>query len=145
MSNSSLVSRPCTNAALSTSSTCSRSARDARRRPRPAAAAAMSSPGFAVTGASPMQGKRSAVALWWPSLQAPRRERVVVRGGIELPTFRLSGGFASPGQSTTVQLTGLYDVLALLGVQDRPHVSRAVVSADFRAAFLTLGDLPGCA
>ena len=30
-SNSSLVSRPCTNAALSTSITCSRSARDARR------------------------------------------------------------------------------------------------------------------
>ena len=54
--------------------------------------------------------------------------QMVVRGRIELPTFRFSGGFASPGASTTVQLTGSYDVLGLAGVQDRPHVSRAVVS-----------------
>jgi hypothetical protein len=33
----------------------------------------------------------SAVVLKWPSLQAPRRERLVVRGWIELPTFRFSG------------------------------------------------------
>jgi hypothetical protein len=32
--------------------------------------------------------------------------RVVVRGRIELPTFRFSGGFLGPSPSTTVQLTG---------------------------------------
>jgi hypothetical protein len=47
---------------------------------------------------------------------------------IELLTFRFSGGLAGPGQSTTVQLTGPYDVSVLVGVQDRPHVSGAVVS-----------------
>jgi len=40
-SNSSLASGPCTNAALSSSITCSRSACEARMRPRPSAAAAI--------------------------------------------------------------------------------------------------------
>jgi len=53
---------------------------------------------------------------------------LVVRGRIELPTFRFSGGFAGLGQSTTVQLTGPYDALAPVGVQNRPHVSGTVVS-----------------
>ena len=52
-SNSSLSSRPCTNAALSTSTTRSRSACDARRWPRPTALAAFSSPGPAVTDTHP--------------------------------------------------------------------------------------------
>ena len=43
-SNSSLVNRPCTNASLSVPMTCSRSACEARRRPRPAGRAALSSP-----------------------------------------------------------------------------------------------------
>src|SRR6516162_9545259 len=53
---------------------------------------------------------------------------VVVRGGVEPPTFRFSGGFASPGASTTGRLTRPYDALAPLEVQDHPHVSTAVVS-----------------
>src|SRR5215831_11819236 len=53
---------------------------------------------------------------------------VVVRGGVEPPTFRFSGGLASPGVSTTGRLTRPYDVLAPLEVQDHPPVSTAVVS-----------------
>jgi hypothetical protein len=49
-SNSSLARRPCTNAALSTSITCSRSACEARRWLWPPAPAATSSPGPTVTG-----------------------------------------------------------------------------------------------
>ena len=37
-------------------------------------------------------------------------------------------GLASPGMSTTGRLTRPYDVLALVGVQDWPQVSTAVVS-----------------
>ena len=73
--------------------------------------------------------------------------RVVVRGRIELPTFRFSGGFAGPGESTTVQLTGPYDLLALVGVQGRPHVSRAVVSKALARSAMRRGCLPlgaGC-
>jgi hypothetical protein len=44
------------------------------------------------------------------------------------PAFRFSGGFAGPGWSITGCLTRPYDALAILGVQDQPHVSRAVVS-----------------
>ena len=50
--NSSLASMPCTNAALSTPMTCSRSAWEARRWPRPAAAGIWSR-GSAITGTSP--------------------------------------------------------------------------------------------
>jgi hypothetical protein len=52
-SNSSSVSRPSTNATFSAPITCSRSAWDARRPPRPGVAAATSSPGPAITGTSP--------------------------------------------------------------------------------------------
>jgi hypothetical protein len=52
-----------------------------------------------------------------------RWSEMVVRGRVELPTFRFSGGFASPGASTMRQLTGPYDALAPVGVQDQPHVS----------------------
>jgi hypothetical protein len=52
----------------------------------------------------------------------------VVRGGVEPPTFRFSGGFARPGKSTADHLTGLDAVQALPSVQDQPHVSIAVVS-----------------
>ena len=52
----------------------------------------------------------------------------VVRGGVEPPTFRFSGGLDSPGESTTGRLTRSCNVLAALGVQDQPHVSTAVVS-----------------
>ena len=51
-SSSSLVSRPRTNASFSASITCSRSACDARMDPRPAAPAAISSPGPAIAGTS---------------------------------------------------------------------------------------------
>ena len=53
---------------------------------------------------------------------------MAVRGGVEPPTFRFSGGFSSPRGSTTRRLTRPYDVRAVLGVQDQPHVSTAVVS-----------------
>jgi hypothetical protein len=54
--------------------------------------------------------------------------RGVVRGGVEPPTFRFSGGLASPGESTTGRLTRPYGVLAVLEVQGHPHVSITVVS-----------------
>jgi hypothetical protein len=56
---------------------------------------------------------------------SPLRQR---SGRIDPPTFRFSGGFASPGPSTTGRLTRPYDALAPLEVQDHPHVSTAVVS-----------------
>jgi hypothetical protein len=48
---------------------------------------------------------------------------------LQPPTFRFSGGFAGPGRSSTDCLTRPYDELGLLGVQDQPHVSTAVVSS----------------
>jgi hypothetical protein len=53
---------------------------------------------------------------------------VVVRGGVEPPTFRFSGGLARPGQSTTAQLARPDGASAVPTVQDQPHVSTAVVS-----------------
>jgi hypothetical protein len=53
----------------------------------------------------------------------------VVRGGVEPPTFRFSGGFAGPRESMTGRLSGLYAALAACGVQVHRHVSTAVVSA----------------
>ena len=53
---------------------------------------------------------------------------VVVRGGVEPPTFRFSGGFAGPGWSTISHLSGQNAVLLLTGVQDCRHSSRRVVS-----------------
>jgi hypothetical protein len=43
-------------------------------------------------------------------------------------SFRFSGGLAIPGESIADRLTRPYDVPAVLGVQDQPHVSTAVVS-----------------
>jgi hypothetical protein len=57
-----------------------------------------------------------------------RWSEVVVRGRIELPTFRFSEGFAGPGRSITGRLTGRTAALGPFGIQDRPHVSTAVVS-----------------
>ncbi len=48
--------------------------------------------------------------------------------GLELPTFRFSGGCASPGESIAVQLSGPYGSLALYGVQGCRQASIAVVS-----------------
>ena len=59
---------------------------------------------------------------------ASAQVRLVVRGGVEPPTFRFSGGLASTGMSTTDRLIRPYDALAPLEVQDHPHVSTAVVS-----------------
>ncbi len=52
----------------------------------------------------------------------------MVRGGVEPPTFRFSGGLAGPGESIAGWLTGPSGALALLRVQARPHLSTAVVS-----------------
>src|SRR6516162_5939177 len=53
---------------------------------------------------------------------------MVVRGGVEPPTFRFSEGFAGPGMSITSRLTGPYAAPAPSAVQAQPHVSTAVVS-----------------
>jgi hypothetical protein len=45
------------------------------------------------------------------------------------PSFRFSGGLASPSESSTGRLTRPYDVQPGLVVQDQPHASTAVVSA----------------
>ena len=63
-SRSSLVRRPCVNATLSTSITCSRSASDARRRPR---AAVIGSTGPEVTGASQGAQRRQSVTRLLPA------------------------------------------------------------------------------
>jgi hypothetical protein len=43
-------------------------------------------------------------------------------------SFRFSEGFAGSDQSATGRLTGPYDTVAALTVQDQPHISTAVVS-----------------
>jgi hypothetical protein len=53
---------------------------------------------------------------------------VVVRGGVEPPTFRFSGGFGSSGKSTAVRLTRSYGTATACVVQDQPHASRIAVS-----------------
>jgi hypothetical protein len=53
---------------------------------------------------------------------------VVVRGGVEPPTFRFSEGMASPGESTADRLTRPYGALAPSEIHDHPPVSTAVVS-----------------
>ena len=63
---------------------------------------------------------------------------VAVRGGVEPPTFRFSGGFASPYESTTGGLTRPYGMLTVLGVQDQLHVSTAVVSKALARSELSL-------
>jgi hypothetical protein len=40
---------------------------------------------------------------------------VVVRGGVEPPTFRFSGGFAGPGESSAVRLTRQSAALTVSG------------------------------
>src|SRR5215468_331657 len=70
-SSSSLASMPRTYAALSTSITCSRSACEARKRPRPPAAAT-SSPGPVITGASPEHKRRHSVTRL-PAGSHPRK------------------------------------------------------------------------
>ena len=52
----------------------------------------------------------------------------VVRGRVELPTFRFSGERPGPHESTTVRLIRLDDLLGHLGVQNRPCASTTVVS-----------------
>ena len=74
VSNSSLVSRPCTNAALSESITCSRSAWEAPRRPWPAVTAirlrALPSP-------APPHGRDARRRVTWSSRSPPRYQRHV--------------------------------------------------------------------
>src|SRR5262249_41126033 len=74
-------------------------------------------------------GGKARQTVTWPQVRShiACSDRVV-RGGVEPPTFRSSGGLASSGESTADRLTRPYGVLALLEVQDHPHVSTAVVS-----------------
>jgi len=53
---------------------------------------------------------------------------MVVRGGVEPPTFRFSGHFADPGGSRAVRLTSSSLVWAVVSVHRDPHPSRTVVS-----------------
>ena len=69
----------------------------------------------------------------------------LVRGGVEPPTFRFSGGFARPGESVTGCLSGLYQVLPHLGVHVQHHASTAVVSTTLaRSAAARCASRVGC-
>jgi hypothetical protein len=61
------------------------------------------------------------------------RSELVVRGRVELPTFRFSGERPGPRESTTVRLIRPDDLLWHLGVQDRPRVSTTAVSTALAA------------
>jgi hypothetical protein len=63
----------------------------------------------------------------------------VVRGGVEPPTFRFSGGCAGPRESATGRLCRPCDVLAALGVQVHRHVSTAVVSTALAGSTISYG------
>ena len=69
---------------------------------------------------------------------------LVVRGRVELPTFRFSGECPGPHESTAVCLIRPDDLIGHFGVQDRPHVSTAVVSTALAAGPLypVTPDLP---
>jgi hypothetical protein len=99
-SNSSSVSRPSTNATFSAPITCSRSAWDARRRPR-SGVAATSSPSPAITGTSPTSTMEEAYPGYPPAV-IPRRglNRVFRRGGREGPSVR-----GAPDQDTWFRLS----------------------------------------
>ena len=105
-SSSSLVSRPCTNPALSTSITCSRSAWDARRRLRSFPAAArlpvLTSP------APPRQygaHKPSAAAFWRPFPQARRAARGPLPRGRQADPGALTPRQQPPRNGTAAWLT----------------------------------------
>jgi hypothetical protein len=53
-----------------------------------------------------------------------------------VPTFRFSGGLASPRESTKGRLSRPFEVLAALGVLNRPHVSTVVVSTALASSWL---------
>src|SRR5262249_54778082 len=57
------------------------------------------------------------------------RLEVVVRGGVEPPTFRFSGGCTGPGESTIGHLSSQDGADLRAGIQDCSHVSRSVVSS----------------
>jgi hypothetical protein len=59
-------------------------------------------------------------------------------GDYWLVTIRFSGERPRPHESTTVRLIRPGDLLGHLGVQDRPHVSTAVVSIALAAGPLHL-------
>jgi hypothetical protein len=60
--------------------------------------------------------------------RARNRRPEVVRGGIEPPAFRFSGGIADPGGSRAVRLTSSSLIRAVLSVYRDPLPSRTVVS-----------------
>ena len=65
----------------------------------------------------------------------------MVRGRVELPTFRFSGECPGPHESIVVRLIRPDDLAGYLGVQDRPHVSTTVVSTALAAGLCTLRPL----
>ena len=54
--------------------------------------------------------------------------------------LRQAGGLASPGESTIGCLTRPYDLRAVLGVQDQPRLSTAVVSTALASLALCRAD-----
>src|ERR1700689_4012695 len=105
-SNSSWVSRPCTNAVFSVPITRSRSAWEARRRHRPAAPAAISSPGPSITGTSP-------------------RARWVKRNAAALGRLFFAGSYIGywAGQVLDSLSRGLDELCHFIGVGDHRHVA----------------------
>jgi hypothetical protein len=67
---------------------------------------------------------------------------LVVRGRVELPTFRFSGECPGPHEFTTVRLIRPDDLLGHLGVHERPHVSTTVVSIALATGLYLAPDLP---
>ena len=58
-------------------------------------------------------------------------------------SFRFSGGFAGPGESTIGRLIGQDGAPLLFGVQDRRHVSRTVVSTLLARSYSQMGATAG--
>jgi len=73
-------------------------------------------------------GHESAESAFVPVRALDISSKLVVRGGVEPPTFRFSGGFARPDESTIDHLNRPNDVSERHDVQDWPLASTAIVS-----------------
>src|SRR5215469_2664792 len=72
--------------------------------------------GYGLIGMAPVAEVAAPTAVHDPFI----RDGHPSRAGTSIGELPLSGGFAGPGGSTAVHLTGPYAVEAFAGVQDRP-------------------------